>query len=317
MPAPWLTSDVEASRAAHEPALSSDDWSSASNRSYSSSSNGSRGSASSGSRRRRAPSSSTAPARRAPRYGYDWTNYDGPAVVNLQMVEAASGVYVLVLSFDAPLARPRSTLRERRTGGDASRERRLRPLSLEADSANASLRPPYPAPPAPAHTSSPRYYTMPVKLGGTTYNLQPDTGSSDLVRLLPSRDFPSSPPPPRPGTERGQQQCATAPLYEPSRIVDLPSSWPIRRSSRAAVAVVTGAPLACSRRPQQQRGSPDPPLPFAHLRFEQWVAGNACKLAACTNVQLYTPVDSETAHDAVRRLTFSPLLVPDARAHVL
>lgn len=24
---------------------------------------------------------------------------------------------------------------------------------------------------------------MPVKLGGTTYNLQPDTGSSDLVSL--------------------------------------------------------------------------------------------------------------------------------------
>jgi hypothetical protein len=217
MPAPWLPSDVEASRAAHEPALSSDNWSSASNRSYSSSSNGSRGSASSGSRRRRAPSSSTAPARRAPRYGYDWTNYNGPAVVNLQMVEAASGVYVLVLSFDAPLARPRSTFRERRTGGDASRERRLRPRSLEADSANASLHPPYPAPLAPAHPSSPRYYTMPVKLGGTTYNLQPDTGSSDLVRLLPSRDFLSSPPSLRRRTRAAAVRDCSSVRAQPNR----------------------------------------------------------------------------------------------------
>lgn len=45
-------------------------------------------------RQRRASNSATALDRRAPRYGYDWTNYDAPAVVNLQMVEAASGVCV-------------------------------------------------------------------------------------------------------------------------------------------------------------------------------------------------------------------------------
>lgn len=107
MPASWPSSADEASRLATrklaETDLSTDTDSSSSGSSGSSRSDatnhvsksrGGRTVSSTGRRRRVPPSSSTVPDRRAPRYGYDWANYNGPAVVDLKMVEAASGVCV-------------------------------------------------------------------------------------------------------------------------------------------------------------------------------------------------------------------------------